>query len=176
MPSVPQNVIPGHPSISFDSYTTSEAGPAIARHFNSESSEAQAVGISTRMSTDGKVKSLVLLSLETAVVVQIGSIRNLKSIYATFSQLASRHSKAIIGGFHMSRITLHVARDFKIPIRGIDLGTLLLPSTWEPLSPPQFIKEVGVDILNMRAFKDIWDCPLDEKDDQYAILRAWMCS
>ncbi|KIJ25171.1 hypothetical protein M422DRAFT_273879 [Sphaerobolus stellatus SS14] len=81
MPSVPQNVIPGHPSISFDSYTTSEAGPAIARHFNSESSEAQAVGISTRMSTDGKVKSL-----------------------------------------------------------------------------------------------DIWDCPLDEKDDQYAILRAYMCS
>ncbi|KIJ30007.1 hypothetical protein M422DRAFT_53919 [Sphaerobolus stellatus SS14] len=133
MPSVPQNAIPGHPSVSFESYTASEAGPAIARHFNFQSSEAQAIGISTRMSTDGKVKASVLSSLEATVIVQIGSIRDLNSIY--------------------------------------DLGTLLSPSTWQPLSPHQFIKKLGVESLAMRAFKNIWTCSLDEKDVHYAVRK-----
>ncbi|KIJ46584.1 hypothetical protein M422DRAFT_249735 [Sphaerobolus stellatus SS14] len=76
----------------------------------------------------------------------------------------------------MSRVALYVAQDFKIPIRGIDLGTLLSLSTWEPDSPEGLLERFRIQILNIPTFQNTWEFSLEEKEDIRVILRAWICA
>ncbi|KIJ41433.1 hypothetical protein M422DRAFT_255636 [Sphaerobolus stellatus SS14] len=153
MPSVPQDIVSGYLSITFESYAPLEAGQAITRNFIKDSNSS--IDISTRMSSDGKFKSLALPSLETAVVVNIASNRDLKSLYDTFSRLSPR-SKALIGDFHESS------------------GSTCCPRFQD--THPWNRLRFRIQILKIHTFQNTWDFSLEEKNDIRVVLRAWICA
>ncbi|KAJ6468776.1 hypothetical protein C8R45DRAFT_434589 [Mycena sanguinolenta] len=134
------------------------------------------VGISTQLSSNGRLKRLALATCETIVLVSVDS--NAQSF------LKMRHTALaeflldgpVLVAFGIARIALQIHRDIRVHFNnGVDLSTLCSLSTRENASPSRLVGTRVSHMANCSKIDNLWyGGAEDESSDREVALRAWI--
>ena len=134
------------------------------------------VGISTQLSSNGRLKRLALATCDTIVLVSLDS--NVQSF------LKMRHTALaeflldgpVLIAFGIARIALQIHRDIRAHCNnGVDLSTLCSISTRENASPSRLVGTRVSHMANCSKIDNLWyGGGEDESSDREVALRAWI--
>ncbi|KAI0090550.1 P-loop containing nucleoside triphosphate hydrolase protein [Irpex rosettiformis] len=142
------------------------------------------LGISLQLSVDGRVKAIAFATPNEAFYVTLqGSVRG---DIATNADKRALKSDKTLAGFSMARIALHIHRDKRWHVNGVDLSSLLVSTSERPLYPSDFIQKKVSSDVNRRQVNALWypdAASVDDDDDdddegdeamRRVCLRAWI--
>ncbi|KAI0644849.1 P-loop containing nucleoside triphosphate hydrolase protein [Trametes meyenii] len=150
-----------------------DLGPLTARL---EGSAAPTCGIALHVSKDSDAIGAVAFATSTEVFYisptdpvassRAGTARTGRSNLARILD----GSLAILAGFGMARLALHLHHQWGLPVHGVDLSTLFTPSTRNPDSAAEFASRRIHPSVNKGKIHAVWYG--DNVDD--VCLRAWL--
>ena len=146
MSTLTQTVLPSQSqSIPVIRYQRRHAGDAVERLVDA-TPPATVVGLSIQQDKD-RVVAFALATPTTIVI--ISSLDPLAVIPKddTFARFVSgAKDQALLVGFSMPRLAVHLQGALKMHVRGADLSTVIAKSTLEPMYPSEVFKKVGMPV------------------------------
>lgn len=152
------------------------------------------LGTSLQLSAEGHVEAVAFATTNEAFYVTLqGSARGESATHASKAKpnstaLSSRGTTNLmtaitsglgitLAGFSMARFALHVHRDKRWHVNGVDLSSLLVSTSERPHYPSDFISKTFDPDINRRSIDALW-YPDPDDDDEAATdrvcLRAWI--
>ncbi|KAJ7435910.1 P-loop containing nucleoside triphosphate hydrolase protein [Mycena galericulata] len=134
------------------------------------------VGISTQVSSDGRLKRLALATCDAVTLISVESKEQSWMKMRDTALAGLLRSGPVLVGFGIARIALQIHHDIRVHINnGVDLSTLCSLSTREPWSPS---KLVGTRLCPMASFSKIdrlwYGGAESEHSEREVVLRAWI--
>lgn len=172
MAYVTQSILPALPAaLSTSRYTRAHFGQAMARIL---ASKPPVVGISISLSSEGIVEMIALAIPSVITVLEFSgpSGRNHQALCTT--DLPSNLFKGIsAASFDMAQIALHINLCTRQHIIGVDLSTLLSPSTGSPWRASKMARQVFAHGADEAGINQLWNGGMGD-GFQSACLRAWI--
>ncbi|RDB17534.1 hypothetical protein Hypma_001245 [Hypsizygus marmoreus] len=167
--TVSQRFLPGlSQNIPVRQYSRRHAGMAASLLHDLE---AAYVGVDVKRSPDGCIDRVAFATLDQVFLISVdaGKQSGLLTADMPFEDLLSGRTGMLVG-FDMARLALQISHDLKIPVRGVDFSTLLVPDTRNPFRPSSVVKRTvsrNVDEFELNA---LWD----SGSETSVCLRAWI--
>ncbi|KAF7350700.1 Nucleoside triphosphate hydrolase protein [Mycena sanguinolenta] len=134
------------------------------------------VGISTQLSSDGRLKRLALATCDAIVLISVDS--NTQSFLKMRDTALAEFllDGPILLAFGIARIALQIHRDIRAHFNnGVDLSTLCSISTRESGSPSRLVGTRVSHMANCSKIDNLWyGGGEDEWSDREVALRAWI--
>jgi hypothetical protein len=166
MDSIKQNLIPTFsPTVIIHHFRWRQIG-AVTRKLLAISPVV--VGLSVHLSPTCIVKSIALATSKEVFLLKLDSnelpspLPDLVKILGGFTLVA----------FRMAEVALHIFRCLRQHVRGVDLSTLLLPSTNKPWKPSKFAQRFCSGVREGEIDR-LWDDE-EERGFREVCLRAWL--
>jgi hypothetical protein len=131
------------------------------------------LGISTNLSTDGKIDFVAFATPAQIFVISFDADSRLGLLPSDqeFTSLLLGMTCILIG-FDMGKLALRIHRDMGLPVSGIDLSTLFSPNTRDPWRPGKFIATKVSGLVKQFEVDSLWISA--EKGTRDVCLRAWL--
>lgn len=169
MDSIEQNLISTSPStISVRHFRPQQAGEVARRLLDIN---PVVVGLCARLSPTYIVESIALATSNEAFLLklEIGDSNELPSAAPDLVRILDGFTFV---AFEMAQVALHIFRCSRQHVRGIDLSTLLSPSTKKPWKPSKFAQRLCSDARNV-DIDQLWEGD-PECGFREVCLRAWL--
>ncbi|KAI0343425.1 P-loop containing nucleoside triphosphate hydrolase protein [Trametopsis cervina] len=195
MPRIKQNILPNTQEryIHAHHFTVNRIDELIAMI----PSATNVLGFALQLSSEGRVDAIAFSTLDEAFYVVLQRSFQSETALGSTAYQANRkgdaaprsppspnlvfevteHLGAVLAGFSMARLALHIYRDKGWPMRGIDLSSLSRSQEERPLSPAEFLEKKVSASVKRRGADVLW-YPDDSEDDEEianrVCLRAWL--
>ena len=131
------------------------------------------LGVSLSLSAEG-VDAIAFSSISTVFYIRTTRMSTIRQGRLLPLAPLLNGELACLAGFSMARLAIHVKRDLELHVRGVDLSTILSPSTRAPWSTAEFIyKRIDPSRDRFRIF-ELWYPAVDDKELERLCLRAWV--
>ncbi|KAH9921368.1 P-loop containing nucleoside triphosphate hydrolase protein [Amylocystis lapponica] len=165
---IEQSLIPNYPSrISVQHFPLTKASTVanLIRKLN-----AYVFGVALQLSRKEATVEVVAFASQNQVFLLDSC--GTSSTRTNSSELAALFSgdEAPLSGFSMARIALDIHRDWGYHTCGVDLGTLITPSTMDPASPHKLVYERLCPDVQRGAIQALWT----GRTETDLCLRAWI--
>jgi hypothetical protein len=171
MDTIEQNLIPTYPpTITVHHIRRRQAGEATRRLLDIN---PKVVGLSICLSTSPvAVESIALATSKEVFLLKldIGDCSNLPLPTLDFLSLSDGFT---LVAFEMAQVALHIYRSAQEHVRGVDLSTLLSPSTMKPWPPSRVVTQRLSYDARKFGIDQLWEGGL-ECGFREVCLRAWL--
>lgn len=134
------------------------------------------VGISTQLSTDGRVKKLALATCDAALLISVDSNAQswMKMRGTALAELL--RGGPVFVGFGIAHIALQIYRDIRAHFsNAVDLSTLCSPSTRETCAPSKLVGTRLWSTTSLWKIDRLWHGGGgDEFSEREVVLQAWI--
>jgi len=170
MDSIEQRLIPTlPPTITVRHFRRSQA-TELARRL--EDINPPVFGLSIRLSSDA-VESIALATSNEVFLLKIETgDRKKQPSLAAFDPLINLDGFTL-AAFEMAHVALHIFRDLKQHLQGIDLSTLLSSSAGKPWQPSKFVAQKLCYDIRKADIDRLWEGD-PECGFREVCLRAWL--
>jgi hypothetical protein len=164
MNSLQQYILPGYPpTVPVYHFRHGQSAEVLRRLLNLNPAT---VGLSIRLSSKGIVDCLALATSQEVLLVK------LETGSTELISLAFDGSRFTLAAFDMAQLALHIYRNLKQRVQGVDLSTLMAPSTRKPWQPSRFVQRFFPDV-RVIDIDQFWDGDR-ECGFQEICIRAWL--
>jgi hypothetical protein len=172
MNEISQSLIPNLPrTIPVRLFTRRQAGNA-AEILESRGDAFLGLGVS--LSRAGEVQHLAVATPKEILVIAAEVDRScLLPHDKPFQNLLASNTSSTLVGFEMARLAIHLSRDLKTAVCGIDLSTLCTSNTREPWRPSKLVSIKLCPTAKGFEIDSLWFGNA-EKDHREVCLRAWI--
>lgn len=162
-----------------------------------QQTDAPYLGISLQMSAKGDVEALAFATANEAFYLKLqdsvrsgidtnwrtgvdtdwraGSVAASRVKSRNIASTITNRLGKVLAGFQMARIALHLHRDVRWHVKGVDLSTLLVSSRERTHYPSDFIYKKIDTYTRRREVDSLWYRGADNEDSmRRTCLRAWV--
>jgi hypothetical protein len=167
MDCIKQNIIPTSPAnITIRHFRRRQTGEAFRQLLTME--PGIILGLSIRLSADGTVDLLALATSREIFKLELDSSSKNSSL-----DLSSALDHATLVAFEMAPVAVHIHRSSQQHVRGVDLSTLLSPSSRQPWKPSTFVERKLCSFAQALDIDRLWESN-QEDGFREVCLRAWL--
>lgn len=171
MDTIEQNLIPtSPPTITIHHIRRRQAGEAIKKLLDIN---PRVVGLSIGLSTSAVAVESIALATSTEVFLLKLDIGDCTNLPLPTLDLPSLSDGFTLVAFEMAQVALHIYRSAQEHVRGVDLSTLLSPSTMKPWPPSEFVTQKLSCDARISDVEKLWEGGL-ECGFREVCLRAWL--
>lgn len=137
--------------------------------------KADVLGVATRLSESGAVNAIAFATPKVVFHITLADTSAPQRARGTYLSPLLSGEGVTLAAFSMARLALHVQRETGHHVAGVDLSTLLAPSTRKPWSPAEFAnKQIDPDADRFRILELWYPAQDEEHESRRLCLRAWV--